>query len=40
MKHSLNEKEKLFLEGLVEDAEKRAGSQLFLAVIERCDSYP
>lgn len=40
MKYSLNEEAKSRLEEAVAGVEKRTGSQIVLAVIERCDAYP
>ncbi len=39
MKHHLKEKERLHLDRLVAEAEKRTGAQIVLAVIERSDVY-
>jgi len=39
MKHSLNIEEKNRLDRLITEAEKRTGTQIVLAVIERSDSY-
>jgi putative membrane protein len=39
MMSSLKEEEKVRLEALVAETEKRTGSQIVLAVIERCDAY-
>jgi len=40
MRLLLQEKEKVFLEDLVADTERKTGCQVVLAVIERCDAYP
>ena len=40
MRHALNDQERLHLDRLTAEAEKRTGAQIVLAVIERCDTYP
>ena len=40
MKHTLNHEERSRLDQRIADTEKRTGSQVVLAIIERSDSYP
>ncbi len=40
MRHLLNDQEREHLDRKTAEAEKRTGSQIVLAVIERCDAYP